>query len=409
MGVDVDATKVAMIGQGIPTIVEPGLDELLMEAHSTGALQATGDLQSAVMTADIVLVTVGTPSRLDGELDLTHIFSVSEAIGRTLRSLTRYVAIAIRSTIKPGTCAEVIELIEQHSGKRHGSDFSVVANPEFLREGTAIKDYLEPPYILIGSRDERGAQKIAEIYRTINAPVLRVDIETAEILKYVNNSWHALKVAFANEIGSICKALNIDAQQLMDIFLRDRVLNVSPAYLRPGFAFGGACLPKDLAALVSIARGTGTSAPVLESIAKSNEDHLQRALALIKKQGMQRIGVLGLSFKAATDDVRNSPGLKIVRALVREGHDVKIFDDAVRFSLQSGRSTPSLHASLGPVASLLVATPEELLNHAQVLVIAKKDASFDSLLLASNGRPVIDLVCMSEAVRQGEHYVPFCW
>ncbi|MDD5558631.1 nucleotide sugar dehydrogenase [Candidatus Methylomirabilis sp.] len=409
IGVDVDASKVALIQSGIPTIVEPSLDELMMEAHSRGTLSATSDLEWAVTQSDVSVVTVGTPSRLNGDLDLTHIYSVAEKIGHGLQKSQRYHAIAIRSTIKPGTCATVIEIVERSSGKRHGSDFSVVANPEFLREGSAINDYLNPPYVLLGADDARGAEAVASIYAGVNAKTMCVGITTAEIIKYVNNSWHALKVTFANEVGSICKALSIDSQEVMDIFVRDQVLNISPNYLRPGFAFGGSCLPKDLAALAALARSTGTDAPILQSIAVSNDYHIQRAIDLIKKQSQKRVGFLGLSFKAGTDDVRNSPALKIAAALLRDGYDIRIFDEAVHFSLSSGRSTASLRASLGHVAELLVATPEELLAHAEFVVVAKKDQSFEQILLGLNGRPLIDLVCMANMVRSQDSYVGLAW
>ena len=409
IGVDADASKVALIQDGIPTIVEPGLDELIRDVRANGTLTVRGDLEAAVAQSDVSLVTVGTPSRLDGELDLTHIYSVSEKIGHSLRHAERYHAIAIRSTIKPGTCATVVEIVERASGKRAGVDFSVVANPEFLREGTAIKDYLNPPYVLLGADDDLGADAVAAIYGDVNAEVVRVGRTTAEIIKYVNNSWHALKVSFANEVGSICKALSIDSQEVTDVFIRDEVLNISASYLRPGFAFGGGCLPKDLAAFAALARSTGTDAPTLDSIARSNDLHVQRAVDLVKQQRSKRIGILGLSFKAGTDDVRNSPALKVVRALLREGYDIRIFDEAVRFSLMTGRSTASLRATLGKAAELLVPGCEELLAHAECVVIAKKDPAFEQTLRGLNGRPLIDLVCLSDAFRGQANYSGLAW
>lgn len=407
-GVDVDASKVELIARGVPTIVEPGLDVLMAEALGSGRLRATVDLDSAVSEADVSLVTVGTPSRRDGELDLTHIFSVAQKIGYALRRSTAYHTIAIRSTIRPGTCAQVIDIVARASGRRHGEGFSVVSNPEFLREGTAIKDYHNPPYVLIGASDARGADTVADIYRGVNADIVVVNTATAEIIKYINNSWHALKVAFGNEIGAVAHALGIDSGEVMDVFARDRQLNISPAYLRPGFAFGGACLPKDLSALVALARSAGVAAPLLHSVAPSNERHLERGLALVREHRVRRIGVLGLSFKAGTDDVRNSPALALVRALQREGYDVRVYDEEVSLSLQSDRNTAFMLASLGDVANRLVPTINALVEHAELLVVAKRDPAFEAPLLTAR-RPVVDLVSMGPGVRELEGYAGLAW
>lgn len=397
IGVDVQESKVALLRQGLPTIVEPGLDAILLDAHTRGSIDAITSVDEAVRDSEILLITVGTPSRPDGELDLSHIYSVAEDIGRSLKRVEGYRAIAIRSTIKPGTTRRVIDIIGQQSGKLSGHDFSVVSNPEFLREGTAIKDYLNPPYVLIGAEDDRGVDEVASIYNNVQAEIIRVRLETAEIIKYVNNSWHALKVAFANEVGSVCQALEINSREVSDIFVRDRVLNISPVYLRPGFAYGGACLPKDLSGFVSLARSANVATPVLDSVAASNERHIDRAIETIRRQGVQRIGVLGLSFKAGTDDIRNSPALRLVRALVTDGFDVRVFDEAVYFLLASGRSVPSYRAALGEVDQLLVETPGELLAHAELVIVAKKDRSFEPILRGLAGRRLVDLVNMETA------------
>ncbi len=407
-GVDIDALKVDLIAGGVPTIVEPGLDHLMAEAHASGRLQATVDLDGVVGKADVSLVTVGTPSRRDGELDLTHIFSVAQKIGHALRRSTAYHTIAIRSTIRPGTCEQVIDIVARASGRSHGDGFSVVSNPEFLREGTAIRDYRHPPYILIGASETRGADAVAAIYRGINAEIVVVNTATAEVIKYINNSWHALKVAFGNEVGAVAHALGIDSGEVLEVFTRDRQLNISPAYLKPGFAFGGACLPKDLSALVALARSAGVAAPLLDSVATSNERHLERGLALVRQYRVRRIGVLGLSFKAGTDDVRNSPALTLVRALQREGYDVRVYDEEVSLSLQSDRNTAFMLASLADVANRLVPTIDALVEHAEVLVVAKRDPAFEAPLLTAH-RPVVDLVAMGPGVRGLEGYVGLAW
>lgn len=409
IGVDVHDSKVSLVNQGKATIVEPGLDELMAQVHMHGRVSATSDLGTAVKESEIIIITVGTPSRPDGELDLGHIFAVAEDIGRTLRELEGYRTIAIRSTIKPGTCQRVDEIIEESSGKTRGEHYSVVANPEFLREGSAIKDYLNPPYVLIGAEEARGADEIASIYSNIKADIIRVRPGTAEMIKYINNSWHALKVAFGNEVGSVCKQLSIDSQEVIDVFLEDRILNISPSYLRPGFAFGGACLPKDLSALVTLARTSGVTTPLLNSIKESNDCHIDRAISLIRAQGRKRIGFFGLSFKADTDDVRNSPALRIIDALLDGGHDIRVFDEAVAFALSSGRSLPSYRYDLGRAANLLVSTPEELIRYAEIVVVAKKDKSLRQVLSTLDGRPLVDLVGVGEHLISRAGYLGLAW
>jgi GDP-mannose 6-dehydrogenase len=410
IGVDVRESKVELVMRGVATIVEPGLDELLLEGRASGTLTATLNAEDAIRSADVVLITVGTPSHNDGTLDLSHIFLVAEQIGRSLRDSAQRQVVAIRSTIKPGTCAEVTRIIERHSGKRAGEHFSVVANPEFLREGTAVRDYLNPPFVLIGASDEWAADEVADIYSNVNGEIVRVELAAAEIIKYVNNSWHALKVAFGNEIGAVCKALRIDSRAVIDVFLRDRVLNISASYLRPGFAFGGACLPKDLAALVALSKEAGVEAPLLNSVKPSNERHIDRAIALIRGTGCKRIGFLGLSFKADTDDVRNSPALRVIEALAGQpGYDIRVFDESVQFALASGRAIAAYRASLGDVAGMLVETSSELLTHAELIVVAKNDRSFAPILDAAAGKKIIDLAGLPESQRPAEGYFGLAW
>ena len=409
IGVDVNKRKVSQINDGVATIYEPGLDDLIHEAHLNGRISATDNTDLAIQQTTISLVTVGTPSKPDGELDFTHIYAVAEAIGRALKKADHFHTIAIRSTVKPGICNRVMEIIAEQSGKEAHQDFTVVANPEFLREGTAIKDYMNPPYILIGADDFRGINEVAFIYSSINAETVRVSLATAEIIKSVNNSWHALKVAFGNEVGSICSALKINSQEVIDIFVRDTTLNISASYLRPGFAFGGSCLPKDLSGFTSLARATAVSVPLLDSVMKSNDQHIQRAIQLIKDQGMKKIGFLGVAFKEGTDDVRNSPALKVIESLNQDGYEIKVLDADVFSSIKSGRNNDLLQLSLGQVANQMVETLNELLAHADLIVVAKKDRSFEQILLALNGRPFVDLVCMGDTVRNQESYTGLAW
>ena len=410
VGVDINLEKVDLVNRGIPTIIEPGLDLLLQEGVDCGRISATLDVQKAVAESEIMMITVGTPSQSNGDLDLSHIYAVAEDIGKSLVNVQGHRVIAIRSTVKPNTCNKVSEIIERHSGKKIDVDFSVVANPEFLREGTAIQDYLNPPYILIGSNDENGGNKVASLYSNVNSETYYVKLKTAEIIKYVNNSWHALKVAFGNEIGSVCKALDVDSHEVMDFFCRDNILNISSNYLRPGFAYGGACLPKDLSALVAISRESKVSTPLLESINISNNAHVKRALTLINRYKKDtRIGFLGVSFKAGTDDVRSSPALEIINCLLDEGYAVKVYDDTVSSAISSRRNAELIKSQLGNVYHILVENKKEILDFADILVIAKNDPSFELIINAFNGGQVLDLVGMKKYENKDASYVGLAW
>lgn len=410
IGVEVNSSKVDLINQGMATIVEPGLDDLLKSGVTSGRIRATTDAEAAIKESDVILVTVGTPSLPNGQLDLTHIYAVAEEAGKSLRVMTSFMTVAIRSTVKPGTCNVVASIIENASGKKTGIDFSVVANPEFLREGTAIADYEKPPYILIGASDEKGAEEVAAIYANLEAEILKVKLPSAEVIKYVNNSWHALKVAFGNEVGAICKQLGIESHEVMDLFFRDRVLNISPHYLRPGYAFGGACLPKDLSALASLAKNNGVSVPLLDSIHPSNHAHIERAIALIRKHPKSaRLGFFGLSFKTGTDDVRNSPTLEIISALRREGYEIRVFDDYVQIALASGRNAATTRSILGDVESLMVATTNELLEHSDVVIVAKNETSFDEVLNKLGTRSLVDLIYLKGFQAEQGRYEGLAW
>jgi len=410
IGVEVNPFKVDLINKGVATIVEPDLDDLLKSGVTNGTIRATADAESAIKESDVILVTVGTPSLPNGELDLSHVYAVAEEAGKALKDMTRFVTIAIRSTVTPGTCNVVSGIIEKASGKKANVDFSVVANPEFLREGTAIADYEKPPYILIGASDEKGAEEVAAIYANLGAEILKVKLPSAEMIKYVNNSWHALKVAFGNEVGAICKQLGIESHEVMDLFFKDRVLNISPHYLRPGYAFGGACLPKDLSALASMAKNSGVSTPLLESIHPSNGAHIERAVALIRKHPKTaRLGFLGLSFKTGTDDVRNSPTLEVISALRKEGYEIKVFDDYVQLALASGRNVATTRSILGDLESLMVETTDELLEHADVIVVAKKETSFGEVLSKLGTRSIVDLIYLKGFQAVQGRYEGLAW
>ena len=296
IGVDVNENKVRLMNEGKPTIIEAGIAELCQEAHDKGLMTATTVAAEAVAQSEISFIVVGTPSSPEGHLNLNYIYTVAGRIGRALKDKDGFHIVAIRSTVLPGTNQKVGEILEQESGKKRGVDFTVVSNPEFLREGTSVEDYFNPPLTLIGTDSELAEQKFRELYKDINAEFISTDIKVAEMMKYVNNTYHALKIVFGNEVGNICKGLNIDSHKVMEIFCKDRQLNISPYYFKPGFAYGGSCLPKDMKALKTLAHDLYVEVPVIESIFQSNENQKKRAVQLIMNQGHRKVGILGLSF-----------------------------------------------------------------------------------------------------------------
>ena len=318
-------------------MVEPGLDNLISEAVAAGRLRATSEASAGVRAAEVMLVCVGTPSNGNGNLDFTYVDRVCKDIGQELAGRDDYPVVMIRSTVLPGSTEErFIPILERTSGRKAGKDFGVVFNPEFLREGTAVEDFYHPPFNVVGQFDECGADKVRQLYAESEAPLLVVPLKVAEMVKYVNNTFHALKVAFANEVGSVCKAQDIDSHAVMDIFCRDTKLNLSPYYLKPGFAFGGSCLPKDVRALVYHSHRLDLSLPLLESILPSNELQIRHAFDLIKQTGCKRIGALGFSFKAGTDDLRESPVVELIEMLIGKGFQVSLYDENVMLARLNG-------------------------------------------------------------------------
>ena len=370
VGVDVNAKKVQSLNSGRSPIVEPGLDTLISTSVKAGRLIATQDGSEAIRTSDVTLITVGTPSNRNGSLDLQYIERVSQEIGKVLKTKDTYHTIIERSTVLPGTVVKtVIPLLEQYSGKRAGVDFGVVMNPEFLREGSAITDYDKPGQIVIGQFDTPSGDVVSELYQSIDAPEVRTSIETAEMVKYVYNAFHAVKIAFANEVGNFCKAHEIDGREVMDIFCRDRELNISSAYLRPGFAFGGSCLPKDTRALNYRAKERDVEMPLFSSILQSNSRQIERGIEMIERTGRAKIGVLGLSFKAGTDDVRESPTVPLIETLVGRGYNVRVYDETIELGALVGANKSFLENEIPHISSLMLPSVEEVLTHAEVIVL----------------------------------------
>jgi GDP-mannose 6-dehydrogenase len=411
-GVDVNPTKVDMINCGQSPIIEAGVTELLEKGVNAGRLRATTDVAQAVWDSDIIFVCVGTPSHSNGSLNLTYVERVCESIGEALVKKPGYPIIAIRSTMLPGSTEEiVIPALEAASGKQAGRDFGVCFNPEFLREGSSIVDFYDPPYTIIGTNDEKAAEAIQNLYSMIRAPLMVVPFKVAEMVKYANNAFHALKVTFANEIGDICKKQKIDSHQVMDIFCQDKKLNLSPYYLKPGFAFGGSCLPKDLRALLYHSRRFDLHLPVLESIIPSNRQHIEFAYQMITRSGSKRVGVLGFSFKAGTDDLRESPIVELIEYIIGKGYQVKVYDKNVSLANLHGANRAYIEQEIPHIASLMTDTVEEVLESSDVIVVGNKSPEFKEALPKLHDRQVmVDLVRITEdfATLNGQ-YNGICW
>ena len=377
IGVDPVQVKVDIINQGRSPIVEPEIEDIIAEHTRSGRIRATTDPVQAVMDSELSLVCVGTPSQSNGNLDLRFIRRICEQIGEALRKKDARHTVVIRSTILPGTMHNVvIPTLEEFSSKRSGQHFGVCNNPEFLREGTAVADFRQPPKTVIGELDRLSGDLVASLYEGIQAPLIQTDLHTAEMIKYVDNCWHALKIGFANEIGNLCDELEIDAQKVMDIFCEDRKLNISPAYLRPGFAFGGSCLPKDLRALSYQARMHDLQLPILSSVLPSNEMQIVRGLRIVIESGNSRVGVLGFSFKAGTDDLRESPMIEVIERLIGKGYDLRIYDRNVNIAALTGANRDFILNRIPHISRLMVSRVEDVLAWAQTIVIGNSDPEF---------------------------------
>ena len=411
-GVDANPAKVAQVAAGRSTVIEPELDEMIKAATANNRLTATLDASQAVADSEISLICVGTPSNGNGSIHLGHVKRVCQDIGDALRTKTSRHVVVIRSTVLPGTAEEVVlPTLEAASGRRRGVDLNVCVNPEFLREGSAVRDYYNPSYIVIGADSTLGAEAVASLYSAIEAPVIHTSLRTAEMVKYASNAFHAVKITFANEIGVLCKQQGIDGREVMDLVCQDPMLNISAAYLRPGFAFGGSCLPKDVRALLHRAKQTDVDCPVIESILESNERHLHRAIRLVENAGNQNIGVLGLSFKPGTDDVRESPIVSLVETLLGRGYLVRIYDNLVAPDRLVGENKASLERDLPHVASLMRNSAEAVISEAKTLVLATSDPGFKEI--SPYLRPdhhVIDLAgIVPQAASYGIQHEGVCW
>jgi GDP-mannose 6-dehydrogenase len=394
IGVDINAEKVATVNAGRSPIVEPGLDDLLRQNVERGRLRATTDTAEAIAATEVSLLCVGTPSRRNGSLDLTYLTRVSEQIGAALRHKSSYHVVVVRSTVLPGTTHEVvIPALERESGKKYGEGFGVSVNPEFLREGTALKDFRKPPITLVGHNHAADASGTIALYQAIDAPLVSTSIRVAEMMKYTSNAWHALKVCFANEIGNLCKRLDVDSHDVMDIFCRDEKLNLSPYYLKPGFAFGGSCLPKDVRALQYRAKELDVELPVLQSILPSNRLQIEQAFDQVMETGRKKIGLLGFSFKAGTDDLRESPLVILAEALLGKGLQLCIYDKNVSLAKLVGANKEYIEKQIPHLSSLLCDTIDDVIDTSEVIIVGNKAPEFvDALKRCRADQIIIDLV-----------------
>jgi GDP-mannose 6-dehydrogenase len=413
MGVDLSPAKVEAMQAGRSPVVEPRVGDLISESHAAGRLHATSDSESAVLNSEISFLCVGTPSLRNGKLDLGHIEPVCREIGQVLETKKEFHLVVVRSTVLPGTAETiVVPALEKSTGKKLGQGFGVCVNPEFMREGTAVADFLEPAMTVIGAADSKHSGILREIYKWAPGRIFETSFRSAEMVKYVCNAWHAVKVSFANEVGTLAKELNVDAEALVEIFTSDTRLNISPTYLKPGFAFGGSCLPKDVRALNYRAKELDLNLPLFQSILPSNAEHLDRAVQMVLETGKKKIGMLGLSFKAATDDLRESPQVQVVKRLLGEGRQVRIWDDNVSLGRLIGSNRQYIEEVIPHIGSLLSTSLPEVLEQAEVVIIATRGLNHDELRRCL--RPdhmVIDLVNLERASRPETtgDYEGICW
>ncbi|MDO4946312.1 MAG: nucleotide sugar dehydrogenase [Fibrobacter sp.] len=410
VGCDVDANKVSRVSKGLPTIVERDIDELMEEGFKAGLISATESVEEAVLNTDLSFLCVGTPNAPDGHLDVSYLITAAERIGSALKKKDSFHIVIIRSTVPPGTNAMISERIAEISGKQVNMDFAVVSNPEFLREGTAVKDFLNPPITVIGSQNEIAVKTLRTLYEPLGSEIAEVPEKVAEIIKFVNNSYHALKVTFGNEVGAICKSLGIDSHQVMNLFCKDTQLNISPYYFKPGFAYGGSCLPKDLKGLKFLAENNDVSVPVLDSIEKSNDAHIDRVVELVKNSGCKDVGVIGLTFKAGTDDLRNSASTRMVEALMKSGYNVRIFDRFLNLALEKETNLKDLNSRIPHLLPLLKGCTEDVVKCSSLVIVTVRNPDIPAMIRKYTNVRFFDLDRVKDSsVECLPNYEGFCW
>lgn len=408
-GIDIDPVKVQMINKGKAPIIEPGLQDALKIAFKSQKLKASA---GRIGPADVSFICVGTPSNENGSIQLDYINRIAEQIGDVLRKMDSYHVVNVRSTVLPGTIEEkIIPIIERYSKKKAASGFGVCMNPEFMREGSSISDYYNPPFTVIGEINKKSGKIVAELYKSINAPMFRTAIRVAEMVKYSCNAFHALKITFANEIGNICKKLNIDSHEVMNIFCQDKKLNLSGYYLKPGFAFGGPCLPKDLRALIYKAKDIDLDCPVISSILKSNGNQLEVAYKLINKSGKQNVGIMGISFKPGSDDLRGSPMVELAEKLISKGFNVSVYDKEVSLAKIRRANKRYIDKMIPHISSIVKPSAQDVFDDSDIIVLCKNSDEIKKVCMQpDNTKVIIDLVRMFANKKEiNKPYEGICW
>lgn len=412
VGVDVDEAKLEMFRSGVSPIVEEGMHELVRDVAASGRVSVTNEVGRAIENTELSFVCVGTPSRVNGSQDLTAVERVCEQIGSALEHKAGYHVVVVRSTVTPGTVDEVLRpILENESGKRDGIDFDVCFMPEFLREGTSIRDFDNPPYTVVGTRSRRAATLVEKLFCQLQCQFHRTDVRTAEMLKYSCNVFHATKITFANEIGRLCQAYGVDSHQVMQLFCRDTALNISSAYLRPGFAFGGSCLPKDLRAVLHMAKTRDVELPMLTSIGASNGTHIKKAIDTVLSYGRPKVGLVGLSFKSGTDDLRESPLVTLAESFIGKGLTLSIYDREVNLSRLMGANKRFIETTIPHIAELMTSDCRQLIEESEIIVVGIKDEAVVDLV-RETVRPeqvILDLVNIPEREKLGGTYLGVCW
>lgn len=412
IGVDVDQTKLDLLMQGQAPIVEEGLQEVTAEAARSGRLSVRQSVDSTIADCDLTFICVGTPSAANGSQSLTAVERVSEQLGKVLREARGYPVVVVRSTVPPGTTDSLIRpLLERASGKQADRDFGLCFQPEFLREGTSVKDFRQPPFTIVGSTAERATAVLQKLCGDLPAEFIATSIRTAEMMKLVCNAFHAMKVVFANEVGRLGRSLGVDGRAVMELVCKDKVLNISTAYLRPGFAYGGSCLPKDLRAMLYLAKHADVDLPMMIGIGNSNALHIEQAATLVKSHGSRQVGLLGLSFKPGTDDLRESPLVSLAEQLIGKGYDLRIYDPAVSLARLIGANRRYIEQMIPHIGSMLAEKLEQVEAYAGVLVVGFRTPEIDALLAraAARGTPIVDLVGVAQPVADAPGYQGICW
>lgn len=411
-GVDIDSAKLELIRSGKSPVIETGMPELVQEVVAAGRVKLTESTQEAIAQTNLSFVCVGTPSQPNGDQDQTAVLRLTEQLGEALRLKNEHHIIVFRSTLIPGTVINtLIPVLEKHSGKTNGIDFEVCFQPEFLREGTSIKDYNTPPFTIVGLTSNKPKEIFEKLFSDLPAEIIYTDIATAETMKYFCNIFHALKITFANEVARLCESIKVDPHAVMDLICKDKQLNISSAYMKPGFAFGGSCLPKDLRAINYIAKQKDVDIPMLKAVLPSNRVHLDQALLKIVQSGFKKVGFIGLSFKSGTDDLRESPLVDLAEKLIGKGYELKIYDPEVNISKLIGANKNFIEKSIPHISSLITADYENLLNTSEIIVIGITDQDLIATLIKSSRKEqiVLDLVNIKERDQLSAKYIGVCW